>query len=112
MSAEEHLNKRQFLYHGTDNVFNPGDVLQPPSVTGREATSHPDLTPEEFNNAAYVYHTSDLHQARSFGQHVYRVEPESHVETDPEADLFGGGEDTRWTRNQGSAKVVEKVRGR
>ena len=93
MSASDHLSPQQF-FHGSHKKFKPGDVLLPPSRTGEEARSHPDIDPSEFNNREHVYMTDSPESAASYasdkgGTHVYEVEPHKDVHEDPESAVTG-----------------------
>lgn len=86
------------LYHGTTKKLQIGESLLPPSVTGSDFYSHPDIDPAEFHNYNYVYLTSNLENAKHFGMnkalkgqnvYVYEVEPKKDLEEDPESEFTG-----------------------
>jgi len=82
-------------FHGSNVDLQIGDYLRPPSQTGKSPRSHPDIDPQEFNNADYVYLTSSESQASGYAQdfnegknYVYEVESidDDYLEIDPEVD--------------------------
>lgn len=89
------------LFHGTDQEFAPGDVIEPRDQwRGRDYLT--------------AYATDKVGHARHFGQHVYEVSP-----VDPDEHLGGGWmdqyDDEPRMREYTSAKgftVVRKVRAR
>lgn len=86
-------NKNLKFFHGTTTKLNIGEDLLPPSITGVEYRSHPDIDPSEFENYNYIYLTLDLNRAQQYGSdkakkgekvYVYEVEPSTDIEKDPE----------------------------
>ena len=87
-------NLSSVLFHGTNKKFKKGDVLLPPSRTGEESRSHPDIDPIEFNNKEHVYMADTPEAAASYaedkgGKYVYEVEPHKDVHEDPESEITG-----------------------
>ena len=79
----------------------------PPSQTGEEAHSHPDIDPEEFNNREHVYMADTPEAAENYaadrgGTHVYEVEPHKDVHEDPESAVTGE------TGNYRASKAIVK----
>lgn len=87
-------NLSAVLFHGTNKKFKKGDVLLPPSKTGEESHSHPDVDPTEFNNKEHVYMADTPEAAANYaadkgGSYVYEVEPHKDVHEDPESAVTG-----------------------
>ncbi len=102
-------NLSAVLFHGTNKKFKKGDVLLPPSKTGEESRSHPDVDPQEFNNREHVYMTDSLESAANYaadkeGKYVYEVEPHKDVHEDPESAI------TEETGNYRASKATVKRR--
>lgn len=107
-------------YHGTDEDFEPGDLIHPQSETGAKnwaqrlyertgESFYKDLADAGSESGAmgpysghHVYHTDAPHEARDFGRNVYEVEPLTKIEHDPE-------QPKNWTRNKGPVRVVREV---
>lgn len=109
MSAQDHLNPKQF-FHGTNVELKPGEYVLPPEKTGAQPHSHPDIPAEEFNNAAHVYVSTSLQAAQNFasdkgGSNVYEVEPHSDIHKDPESEYTGDEDSYRASK----ARVIRKV---
>jgi hypothetical protein len=70
MAASDHLSPAQF-YHASPHSFRVGDMVEPghARVSGTEGrATDPDADKK-------VYFSDDLAAAKSFGSHVYDVEP-------------------------------------
>lgn len=94
---------RRTYYHGSDEEFEPGDLVLPQAESGAknwgERVGH-DGPQSPFYTGEHVHHVAEPWRAEMFGRHVYEVNPLTDVERDPED--FGEG----WTRNKGPARVV------
>ena len=92
-------------YHGSDDEFEPGDILRPRSETGAPSWAERvgyDGPEPPWRTDNHVYHATNTWAPEWFGRHVYEVEPLTPVERDPED--YGEG----WTRSKGPVRVVRK----
>ena len=89
-------SKTKKYYHGSSEKLEVGSYILPPSETGKESRSHPDIDTLEFDNKNYVYLTSSKDEASNYGSdsnskkhYVYEVEPisEKDLEIDPEVTM-------------------------
>lgn len=108
VSGSAALSGRQF-FHGSNHELKPGDKIEPAAKTGtpnwaaRVGQPDADLGPY---SPQHVYHSSEPHDARVFGEHVYEVRPTADWRVDPEDAYHQTG--IRWTRSK-RATVVRKL---
>jgi hypothetical protein len=75
MTASDHLQPKQF-YHGSNHEFEEGHHILPQSATGNRNYG--------FNGdrAQHVYVTTSRAVGRSYGSHLYEVEPNGPLHED------------------------------
>lgn len=68
MSASGALN--QTLFHGSDHLFEPGDLVVPAKTK-----------PGEYPDAELAYAADNKELAKFYGKHLFEVEPIDHEKT-------------------------------
>ena len=113
------LNPRQF-FHGSPEHFEPGDVIQPGSVVGKQTRGDTEagrvyVTPHQFVAAQYTW-AFDKHGNLAEGQdpakggsgphgHIYEVEPVGRLLKDKNAPAHMSG----LSYSAREAKVVRRL---
>lgn len=105
MAASDHLGPQFALYHGTNAVLQPGDMV---------TTGHPPTWGAgRADRSEHVYAATTPEIAGDYGNHTYRVEPTGPIHMDPELiDSWGGVPENPARRTHWRSRAPMKVLGK